>query len=451
MKNKFFQIIIFIALFLVPAIGNIGVRPVQAGESREDNFQAERLTLSRAKQIALANSPSLDAAFERINQAREVVSQAKAACLPTIAATAGWDYTEATQYTGAGYDETKYSNRISATQVLFDGFYRKYANLSAQYGVEMRLAGQKEVKRLLAWSVAQAFLNTQLALENIKIAQSDIDFNRKQEIEAAAKQKIGTGSFSDVLNFQTKVNSAASLLLRARQDLKESTYGLAALLGYKNARLPHNMTVEPLSFEEPELLQSPVDLESLDSKMDELLAGRPDLNNASLAVRDAQARIQMAKASYYPTISLTGAYGANSGNSFLDKDRMAASAGININFEIFSGGVTKSRVREALSVKREFENTFKDASIKAVSNIRSSAENVTTTLQQLNLQKKNTRLIETTRELVEKEYTAGQVSLVRLNEAQNNFVNAMGERSITMASFILALEEFNYYTGGNIN
>ncbi len=52
---------------------------------------------------------------------------------------------------------------------------------------------------------------------------------------------------------------------------------------------------------------------------------------------------------------------------------------------------------------------------------------------------------------MEKEYNAGQVSLVRLNEAQNDLVSAMGDLAIARVSMILALEAFDYYTGENIH
>lgn len=420
-------------------------------ESNKTTFQNGPLTLNRAKQIALENSPTLSSALERIKQAREAIAQAKSNNLPTLSATAGWDYSEKTEISPFGYDETQYSSLLTTTQVLFDGFYRKYATLSAEYGEKRTLAAQEKSKSLLAWSVAQVFLNIQLARENIKIAESDMDFNRNQEIEAIAKEKAGTGPYSDVLNFKSKVNSAKSSLLSARQDLNESIYGLAALLGYKDADLPEGITIAPLDIEASNLNLSPDSLESLDANMDDVLSNRPDLQEASLAIQDADARINMAKADYFPTVSLTGGYGTNASNRIADEDSMGVFLGINVSFDIFTGGARKSRVREAQSEKRELQKDLEDAKVTALSDIRSSAENTTTARQQLVLQQENTTLIKTTRDLVEKEYNAGQASLVRLNEAQNELVKAMGNLAMAKVSVILAIETFDYYTGNNIN
>lgn len=407
------------------------------------------LTLARAKEIALENSPSLASAMERVNQARETAAQARAAYFPTLSASAGLDYNENTS--GIGYDENLYTSALSASQTLFDGFYRKYSNLSARYSEKMSLAARDEARRLLSWSVAQTFLNIQLTLDTINIARADMDFNQKQEIEAIAKEKSGTGSYSDVLNFKTQVNQAKSTLLDARQNLNEYGHGLAALLGYKDACLPAGMAVAPLMAKTLDLGLSKETAPEPDQDMETLLAQRPDLNKAFLAVQDAEANIHMKEASYLPTITLTFAYGTTTGSSFDDTDSMGASLGINASIDIFSGGIRKSKIRQARAEKRELEQDLMDAKITAKSNIRAAAQSISTARQQLALQKENSLLVETTRDLVEKEYAAGQVSLVRLNEAQNNMVSAMGDLSMARVSLVLALEAFDYYSGCNTN
>lgn len=466
MKYQHKTIIIFcmivMAISLVPGQNRVAL----AGEELSNNLSepdttlstskmhkraAGRLTLARAKKIALKNNPTLASAMERINQARTVITQAKADYFPTVSATTGMDYTEKTENASAGYEENQYINQVSATQILFNGFYRKYATLSAQYKEKMSLAARKDAERLLSWSVAQAFLNTQLAVENIKIAQADMTFNQQQETEAIAKEKFGTGSYSDVLNFKTKVNSAKSSLLSSQQDLNASIHGLAALLGYKDACLPDGMTISVLTQDPQDKTSGLKTVPKLESQLEPLVSRRPDIEEATLAVQDAKANIQMTNASYFPTISLTGAYGITSGDTLHDTDSMGASLGVNISFDIFSGGAKKAKVRQALAEKREKENDLLLAKISAISDIKTSAQKIVTTQQQLALQVSNTRLIETARDLVQKEFNAGLVSLVRLNEAQTDLVTAMGDLAKIKVSLVLALEELDYYIGTKIN
>ncbi|HCY88125.1 MAG TPA: hypothetical protein DHV36_23515 [Desulfobacteraceae bacterium] len=406
------------------------------------------LTLSRAKQIALENSPTLAAARENLVQAMETIRQARAGYLPTVALTSSWDYDEKTDLSVSSKEEA-YTNTLSATQILFQGFYRKYNTLSAQYGKKMSLESLADAKRTLLWSVSQSFLTLQLAAENIRIAQSDMAFNRDQLKEAKAKERLGTGSYSDVLNYKTKVNAAKAALIEARQSYKEYGYGLAALMGYADAVLPENMVIQALSATEqaaePEKMDSDMDIEAV-------LKTRPDLAADDLAVRDAEARINRARSGYYPTVSLTAGYGvsgADHWDGLKDSENTGSSLGVSISLELFSGGTTRSAVHSVMSEKCELEQNLKAARITAISEIRTALETVASARETLSLQVQTTRLTGETRDLVKKEYDAGQASLVRMNEAQNDLVAAEGDLADARVSLLLALAELDYYTGAN--
>ncbi|MCG8563883.1 MAG: TolC family protein [Desulfobacterales bacterium] len=400
-----------------------------------------QLTLDRAKAIALENSPTLASAMERVNQAREEISQARSAYLPTLSAKGGYNYTEAILDTSA--DETKHTAQLTLTQTLFDGFNRKYATLSAKYGKQANQAALDDARRLLSWSVAQAWVNVQLARENIRIAQSDMAFNQKQQEEAAIKQEAGTGSLSDRLNFETKVISARTNVVNYQQDLLEARIGLAALMGYGTAQLPRGMTIAGLDSGGHGREATLPDLETLADQ-------RPDIRKAGLAVDQAQAAVGVAKSDFYPTLSLTGGYGTSMGSNLLDDDTMGASLGFAVTIDLFDGGNRRSKVRQARSDQRELEKDLKSARITALSELRTALADISTAREQLKLQEKNTNLVEKTRNLVDKEYQAGQVSLVRLNEAQNNLVTARGNLANARTNLVLALEAFDYYSGTNI-
>jgi len=449
---KFILVLSFICTsFLFPGPGGTGL----ASESLPGNMRIKPiipptvLTLARSKQIALKSSPSLDLVRERMIQAREIIAQARASFLPTLSLDGSWGYTQDTDAVSTTANENIYTHGISATQVLFDGFERKYSLVSAKWEERQSVEAQKEAESLLIWSVASAYLDVQLAGEDIKIAASNMEYNQQLAREAQAKEKAGTGSLSDLLNFETKVNLAKSSLIHARQEYKEAVYVLASLMGYKNSRLPTGM--ELASLEKLSLIVAI----SGDRKiqMETILENRPDLKQSQYAVQEAQAGIQGERSDYFPIVSLTGSYGASpvyEAQYLNDKDYMGASLGINVSFEIFSGGSTRSKVRQAQSKKRELEKSLEKAKIEAQSEILSAADNIASAKEQLRLQETNAGLMEKTRDLVEKEYKAGQQSLVRLNQAQNDLVATLGDLASARVSLILALEAYDYYTGQNI-
>ena len=405
------------------------------------------LTLERAKQTALENSPTLAAAGARVAQAIAAIEEARADYLPTVSVSASQNYTEKTDL-NAVTDENLYTANLSASLVLFQGFYRKYNVLSAQYNEEMNRATLDETRRSLAWNVSQTFLNAQLALENIKIAQSDMDYNRALEKEAVAKERMGMGSYSDVLNYKTSVNTAKAVLIAAEQSYMEYIFGLAALMGYEDARLPAGMTIVPLAVSNRDAAAQT--REAGETDMTSALENRPDIRKNRLAIQDADARVNRAKSEFFPTVALTGSYGADSAGDTDDfgySDNLGACLGLEISFDLFTGGARRAAVRNVAAEKRALENDLKDSQITAKKEIRTTLAKVETAVRTLALQNENTDLMETTRDLVYKEYNAGQASLVRMNEAQNNLVSSQGSLADARISLSLALEELDYYTG----
>ncbi len=407
------------------------------------------LTLARSKVIARKNSPTLASVRERMLQAQETIAQARATYLPTLSLDGSWNYTQNTDAPSTSSNENLYTHGISATQVLFDGFERKYSLISAKWEELKSFEVQRAAESLLVWSVASAYLEVQLAREDIKIAASDMAYNQELAKEAHAREKAGTGSLSDLLNFETKVNSAESSLIHAQQAYREAVYILAALMGYKNSRLPSGMELASL---ETNTVQARVPGDT-NKEMETFLKNRPDLKQSQYAIQIAQAGIQEEKSDFFPTVSLIGSYGTSSvyeSHYLNDTDYMGASLGINVSFELFSGGSTRSKVRQAQSKKRELEKNLEEAKISAQSEIRSAADNIASAKDQLGLQEKNTGLMKKTRDLVKKEYKAGQQSLVRLNQAQNDLVATQGNLASARVALILALEAYDYYTGKNI-
>jgi outer membrane protein TolC len=72
---------------------------------------------------------------------------------------------------------------------------------------------------------------------------------------------------------------------------------------------------------------------------------------------------------------------------------------------------------------------------------------LTTARDQLILQRENARLVRRNRDLVEKEYAAGQTSLVRLNEAQRDLIQARGRLALARVSLRQAWQGLYAATG----
>jgi len=72
--------------------------------------------------------------------------------------------------------------------------------------------------------------------------------------------------------------------------------------------------------------------------------------------------------------------------------------------------------------------------LEVISGIRSSVETLLLTQQELSLLRSNAVLVRKNRDLVEMEYSAGQCTLVRLNEAQRDMITAESRLALSLVT-----------------
>jgi len=424
----------------------------ETNDSPVDWNEIQVLDLKTAQQIAMADNPSIQATEARIMQAKERISQAYSTYWPHLDASASvsrvWmpenSYQESLETArifnpGATIDDPQdyYRTGITATWLLFDGFERRYRSTLAKNAKDQQVSARDDAKRLLLSSVAASFLRAELARENIGIAMSDEAFFKRLLEEAKTRYQIGAGSLSDELSFQVQVNAAISTRIRAEGLYKSILHSLAALLGLSDASLPAHVKLAPLEKASPKEMRTP-DTEQM---VVYALEHRPEVIQSHLTIQNASLEKKMATAKYSPTINLIASVtGEREENAEFEADDFGNTVGINMTFNLFSGGLYRAQSKEAKQKEIESRKNMEALKTSITADIRAAVVDVITYQAQLKLQQSNTRLVQENRDLVEKEYKAGQVSLVRLNEAQRELTSAQTRT----ASALVALRQSWY-------
>jgi TolC family type I secretion outer membrane protein len=421
--------------------------------AKTDLSEIQTLDLETAQKIALSDNPSLAAAEARVRQAKEQIRQARSAYWPHLSATgiatrstlSDNAYSERLA-TNPWADDTTDTYRVglTATWTLFDGFSREYSALSARYGMESSQEARRDAQRLLLSSVATSFYNAQLAQENIAISEANADFNQQQLDEAEAKYRVGTGSLSDVLNFQVQINSAKSDLINSKKAFETALYGLAALMGVTDAELPGHIELATLEVESREELTAP----DREAAIDYALANRPDVKKAYHTLARSEASVGTARSGFLPTVSLSGTLDATEvDNRDFEPDDFGNSVSLSVSLPIFAGFANRARLAEAAAGVRESENSLEQTLINLRAEVSEAVSDLASAQEQLTLQRSNVELVQRVRDLVAEEYTAGQTSLVRLNEAQKDLVTAQGNLARSLVSMRWAWVSLRVATG----
>lgn len=421
------------------------------------------LDLTTAQKTALTGSPTLAATKARIQQAQALVRQQRASYFPALDASASVSHlrlsdNERDRQTAAARSldpsaridnpEDNYTAGLTANWLLFDGFAREYRLKSEKLSKQQSVQAYQDATRLLFTAVATAYHRAQLARENVTIASADEAFNQRQVLEAESRQKAGTGSLSDVLNFKVQMNAARSRIYTSEKEYNGFLIGLAVLMGIEEAKFEPSTRLAELK---PE---TDLEMKLPEEKMmiEEAEKHRPDLKQWELQVRQAKALVNVARSTFYPKVNLAGAMTGNRVNDDdFEQDDFGYYLGLNLTYNLFSGGADRAKVSEAAWRLVEVEKNYDNQVITVASEVNTALTDLHRAQKELQLQRMNTALVEQNRDLSQKEYTAGQGSLVRLNEAQRDLVTAQSRLALALVSLRQAWQNLKSATGQNLN
>ncbi|MBI4556993.1 MAG: TolC family protein [Candidatus Hydrogenedentes bacterium] len=456
----------------------------------------EQLDLATAQRIALEQNPSLQAVEARVQQAEARVHQARAAYFPRVDASVSGSKTwiSETVYTNArnaafggalgglqsifyrlgdpnassfivpqllitGYQALEARNAVDdsldnyrasfvATWLIFDGFGRNFSNRVARYGARETEAAYQEAKRLLLSGVATSFYGAQLAREDLEIAKADEAFNQRQLTEAKARRRVGTGSLSDELNFEVRVNAARAALIRAEQNYNVALIGLGELLGQPEQLKPETIQLAALTPESPDALERPEPQALTQSALEH----RPEMAQSRYALQRTGASVGLRRAEFFPKVTASASKDATRTTDLeFREDDFATTVGVGVSYNLFAGGLNRARLTESKAARTEAERNLKAAEDRVIADVQQAVEDLKAAQDELKLQTENAGYVQRNRELVEKEYAAGQGSLVRLNQAQRDLVEAQGRLALARVSLRLAWYNLRSATGETVS
>ena len=307
-------------------------------------------TLDALVEEALRNNDDLKIAASRVDQAAASLGFSRAERYPTLdgGASAYRQKTSGeTLSPFSGFIYNSYDLSVTAAYEL--DFWGKYKNLEAHArGQLIATDADRETVRIgLIAGVAELYFNLVSLRRQIIVTEETVEAYKESYEYRARQFQHGaidelTLQQSHALYATAKVSLAS---LREEHALAENAMGI--LLGRSPKALLEAAydTVSAL----PEPQSVPADLTS------RLLERRPDVLAAESRLRAANATIGVAKAAYFPTISLTGTAGYSSSelDNLLNASAQMWGLGAALYVPLFDFGRIENSVREAEAKKDE--------------------------------------------------------------------------------------------------
>ena len=384
------------------------------------------LTKEEALQIALENNYGVKIANNNVEVAKNNSSIYNSGYLPTISSSAGANYNNSNQeierqdgtITNVNGAETKTFNAsIGLNYTIFDGLGRtyNYKQLKETYNLT-ELQARETIENMylqlfsVYFQIARLSENTYNLNEALKIS--------KQRMERAQYQyEYGQSTKLELLNAEVDVNNDSINYINSRQQYYNAKRDLNIVLG----------TQQDITYE----VETDVDFISLipfDELYNKAIENNVLLKQFEKNIAISEFNLKINKSNYLPTAGLSTSYGWNKSinppTSFLaGSNSTGLNAGINLSWNLFDGGSTKTRVANA-KIALENQQILKEQQLETIENILNNAyESYLNALFILQAQEQNVITNQNNFDRTEERYKLGQVTSIEFRQAQINLLN----------------------------
>jgi outer membrane protein len=325
---------------LLAAIFSAGVAVVVAAPACAE-------TLADAIALAYDSNPTLQAQRATQRALDENYVQARSGWRPTLTFQAQAAYLQVntpraalTQFGQRTFSETNSGAALlSFSQPIWTGG-RVAAAVSAATGDILQ--GRENLRRVEAQvlgSVIQAYVDVRRDQQALSIHQQDLEVLQKQLEESQARFDVGEITRTDVALSQARLAASQAQLQTAQAQLAVSRATYAALVGHN----PGDLAPEPsLGYLMPG---------NVDDAFTIAEQNNPTLRAQQYGEAASRARVAGARAERMP--SLSGTSSLRFGNGPVEPFRQGlydreAQAAVTLTVPLFNGGLTTSRIRQAI-------------------------------------------------------------------------------------------------------
>lgn len=390
------------------------------------------------------------------------VKMAQAALFPNLSFSTGQNMVN------RPYQES--SNTVSGTEILRNNSKTSY---NGNYGLNAQWTvynGSKRLKTIvqeklnnrvseldvataentIEESITQTYVQILYAAESIKVNKSTLAVSEAQCDRGRALLAAGSLSKADMAQLEAQVSADRYQLVTAQATLQDYKLQLKQFLELDGE--------EEMNLYLPILDDSSI-LTPLPGKIDvyhSALALRPEIESSKLNVQASELNIDIARAGYMPSISLSAGIGTNntSGSDFTFaqqvKNGWNNSLGLSISVPIFNNRQTKSAVQKAQLQRETSMLNLLDEQKALYKTIESLWLDANNAQQRYTAAQEKLRSTETSYELVSEQFNLGMKNTVELLTEKNNLLSAQQESLQAKYMAILNARLLKFYQGEKI-
>jgi multidrug efflux system outer membrane protein len=324
--------------------------------------------LQRLIAEALANNLDLKIAAQRVLEARAQVGVVRSQQLPSVSAGGSYsalqlpsglanknaDGTSNDFLNGGGFSAS------AAWNLDFWGLYRRQTEAARAELLQSEWA-QRAARVTLIQDLASAYFQLRSLDSQLEITRSTIKAREDSLKLTQSLESYGAGSRADTRQAEELLHTAKANLPELRRQITVQENAVSILLGHAPQGIDRGLAIDS----QPRPAEVPTGLPS------ELLDRRPDIRQAEATLMAANARVGVAKAQFFPQISLTslGGSASNQLQSVFDGKNAYWYAAGSISQPIFAGGRIHSNYKYSQAQQQEMVSQYQKTILSALRDV----------------------------------------------------------------------------------
>lgn len=398
-------------------------------------FSQEVLTKKQALEITLENNFGIKIANNNLEVAKNNTGIYNSGYLPTANLKSGIDYRNNNQKiiftdpqtgndserVGTGAVTKSYSTSLGINYTIFDGLGRKYNYQQLKETYNLTELQAKETIENTYLQLFTVYFQIARLSENTLNLKEALTISKRRFKRAKYQYEYGQSTKLEVLNAEVDINNDSILIINATQQLSNAKRGLNVILG-----IDRDVNYE---------VETAVDFNNLMNF--KALQKKTILNNTALKqnkknIAISEFNIKINNANYLPSLNFSTSYGFNRtenenlvnpfGARLINSGGL--NAGLNLSWNIFDGGATKTRVANAKIALETQRILLEQQKVTIRNSVKNTWENYKNQLFILKSQEKNIQTTQNNFDRTQEKYKLGQVTSIEFRQAQVNLINS---------------------------
>ena len=400
-------------------------------------------TLNQCLDYAKENSISVIQAIHNYETAQQNVIAAKGAFAPSISASTGQNFNYTGMTTGNGQATYGANYGINMGMTLFNGGKLSYNKKQSDILVEVRNAGILSTQKEIEIAILQAYLRVLSANENVKIAESMLSLSKQELERSQILFEAGKITKADLAQVKAQHSQNNYNLTSGKNNLRSVIMELKQLLEL-DITTPFNVAIPTI--DDQEVLQALPDM--LDIYHQAMLT-MPQIKEAELNIKASEYNLKNAKASYWPTISLSagmsGSYNTRENTALGQQftNSLTPSAGLSINIPIYDQSKTKTSVAKAKIEHQQTELQYQQAEKQIAKYVESLYIDAQSAQSNYVAAADKLASIQESYNLLSEQFNVGMKNTVELLSGQNDLLAAQLQLTQSRYQAVISIQLLN--------